>query len=507
MTLVGAVVVVLAVVLVLTSGSSTPHLVPRVDRARADPVGPPVPMTVAGPLNARPIAPGFLGLSLEYRTVEEYAGRNPTAINPVFVHLLAQLSPGQRPEIRIGGDSTDRTWWPGRGAHKPLGAYIKLNARWGEVAAALIHALNARTTLGIDLEADSAGTARVEARKLISAIGRRWVQALELGNEPELYDSFTWYHVDGQKVTGRSRLTWSFPTYLQEYSTISAALPHIPLVGPAVGLPRWTAMLPEFIAAEPRVTEITLHKYPLQLCYIPPSWSIYPSIPHLLSAKASTGLAESVAPDVRLAHANGLRIRIDEMNTISCGQAQTIGKSFATALWALNTLFAFARVGVDGINMHTYVGSSYALFRFHDHAGAWSGIVNPEYYGMLMFAKAAPPHSKLLRIAGARLAGVGAWATRAPGGVVRVVLINDGQRERLINLHVRGVAGDGTAERLIAPSLGSRFGVTLGGHGFGQRTTTGLLPAPDLDTAVSVRGSYPISVPGESAVLLTFNPS
>ena len=172
-------------------------------------------------------------------------------------------------------------------------------------------------------------------------------------------------------------MTWSFPTYLQEYSTISAALPHVPLVGPAVGLPRWTAMLPEFIAAEPRVTEITLHKYPLQLCYIPRSWSIYPTIPHLLSPKASIGLAESVAPQVRLAHDNGLRIRIDEMNTISCGQAQTIGKSFATALWALNTLFAFARVGVDGINMHTYVGSSYALFRFHDRAGAWSGDRQP----------------------------------------------------------------------------------------------------------------------------------
>ncbi len=499
--------VVLAAVIFLTSGSSTPHLVPHVDRARADPVGPPVAMTVGGPLHARPIAPGFLGLSIEYRTIEEYSGRNPNAINPVFVHLIAQLSPGQRPQIRIGGDSTDRTWWPGHGAHKPLGAYIKLNAKWGQIAAALIHDLDARTTLGIDLEADSAGTARVEARKLIAAIGRPYVQALELGNEPELYDSFTWYHVDGQKMTGRSRFTWSFPTYLQEYSTISAALPHVPLVGPAVGLPRWTAMLPEFIAAEPRVTEITLHKYPLQLCYIPRSWSIYPTIAHLLSPKASIGLAESVAPQVRLAHDNGLRIRIDEMNTISCGQAQTIGKSFATALWALNTLFAFARVGVDGINMHTYVGSSYALFRFHDHAGAWSGIVNPEYYGMLMFAQAAPPKSRLLRIGGARRAGVEAWATRAQGGVVHVVLINDGQRERLINLHIHGVAGDGTLERLIAPSLSSRFGVTLGGYGFGRQTTTGVLPAPDLDSIAPERGGYPVSVPGESAAMLTFNAS
>jgi hypothetical protein len=331
------------------------------------------------------------------------------------------------------------------------------------------------------------------------------VDGLELGNEPELYDSFTWYHVSGHKMTGRSPLSWSFPTYLQEYSTISTALPHLPLVGPAVGLPRWTALLPEFIAAEPRLSVVTLHKYPLQLCYIPPTGVIYPTIGHLLSPESSVGLADSVAPQVRLAHAHRLKIRIDEMNTISCGKAPAIGKSFATALWALDTLFAFARVGVDGINMHTYVGSTYALFRFHDHRGSWSGIVNPEYYGMLMFAQAAPAHSKLLRVGGARRAGVEAWATRAPYGTVHVVLINDGRRERLIDLHLHGVTGNGTVERLMAPDLSAHFGVTLGGHGFGHRTTTGVLPAPDVASVGPQRGAYPVSVPGESAALLTFS--
>ena len=69
------------------------------------------------------------------------------------------------------------------------------------------------------------------------------------------------------------------------------------------------------------------------------------------------------------------------------------------------------------------------------------------------------------------------------------------------------MAGDGTLERLIAPSLSSRFGVTLGGYGFGRQTTTGVLPAPDLDSIAPERGAYPVSVPGESAALLTFNAS
>ncbi len=434
------VAVALALVLVLTSGSS-PRLVPDVDRARADPVGPPVRMTVGGPLRARPIPPGFLGLSIEYKAIKEYAGRNPSAINPVLVGLIDALSPGQRPQLRIGGDSTDRSWWPGHGARKPLGAYIKLKPRWGEVAAALIHATDARTILGINLEADSTGTARVEARKLIAAIGRHWVEALELGNEPELYDKFTWYHADGHKMTGRSLATWDFPTYLQEFSRISGALPRLPLVGPAVGLPRWTSQLPDFIGAEPRVKIVTLHKYPLQLCYIPPSWPIYPTIANLLRPRASTGLAQGVAPQVRIAHANGLQLRIDEINTISCGQAPAVGKSFASALWALNTLFAFARVGVDGVNMHTYVGSSYALFRFRHLHGAWSGIVNPRVLRDADVrpggAPAGPAAADRRRPAG-RCAGVGDPGARRrdPGGA-------DQRRETRTADHATGARGRG----------------------------------------------------------------
>ncbi len=136
---------------------------------------------------------------------------------------------------------------------------------------------------------------------------------------------------------------------------------------------------------------MTLHRYPLQLCYVPPGTAMYPTIGHLLDRASSLGLAQSVAEPIAIAHAAGLRVRIDEINTISCGKAPAVGHSFASALWALQTLFALVRVGADGVNIHSYVGSPYSLFRFHDRRGAWRGLVYPEYYGMLMFARAAPP--------------------------------------------------------------------------------------------------------------------
>jgi len=459
-------------------------------------------VTVGPPLRGHPLPSGFMGLSLEYKAIEEYGGRDPSAVNPLLVRLIKELSPGERPALRIGGDSTDRAWWPGRGVHKPLGAYIRLNAEWGAVAGALVRATDARVVLGIDLEADSGASARVEARRLVAAIGRRSVQALELGNEPELYNAFTWYHVHGRKMPGRAP-GWNFVDYLREFSAIARSLPRLPLAGPASGSPKWIRYVGRFIAAEPRVRIVTLHRYPLQRCYEPRGARTYPTIAHLLTPASTTGLAESVARDVALAHAHGLQVRIDEVNTISCGRVPAVDESFASALWVLQALFAFARTGADGVNIHTYAGSPYALFKFHHHRRVWSAVVYPEYYGMLMFARAAPPGSRLLSIAGAQRAGVQAWATRARGGQVRVVLLDARRRARILAVRVRGGGASATVERLLAPSLRARAHVTIGGQSFSATTAAVPSGQPVIERVARRRGEYAVRIPGASAALLT----
>ena len=481
---------------------SSGRLGPRVDRARAADPGPPLTVTVGKPLEAQRIPAGFEGLSIEYRALEEYAGEDPHAVNPLLLRLIAQLSPHHRPELRIGGDSTDRAWWPARHVREPRGAYIKLTRLWLADARAVIRRLDARVILGINFEADSPTTARAEARALTHGIGRHWVQALELGNEPELYNTFTWWHTAlGQARSGRPA-SYDFPTYLPDYARVSSALPGVPLAGPSVGSARWMADVSQFIAAEPQVRIVTVHRYPLQLCYKPPRSPAYPTIAHLLSAAASTGLADSVLPDVRAAHAAGLKIRVDEINTISCGQAPQVGKSFASALWALQTLFAFARTGVDGVNFHTYVGSPYALFRFHQRHGVWSTRVYPEYYGMLMFAHAAPPGSRLLKAAGAERHGVHTWATRGPGRLVRVTLINDGARSHAVSIRLRHGASVATVERLTAPTLTAYTDVTLDGQGISS-TTGGLAGPADSEQVTRHRGAYTLELGAGSAALLT----
>jgi Glycosyl hydrolase family 79 C-terminal beta domain len=191
------------------------------------------------------------------------------------------------------------------------------------------------------------------------------------------------------------------------------------------------------------------------------------------------------------------------MNTVSCGDEPQVGFSFASALWALDTLFAMARVGVDGVNIHSSLASTTALFKFTRRNGDWWASVEPEYYGLLMFAQAAPPGSRLLRVAGA--GAVRAWATRAPDGHIRLVLINPSASEgETIEVNASGRAAEApaTLEALRAPSLSASSGVTLGGQSFGADTQTGQL-TPQASSVSPHEGHLVVVVPAASAALLT----
>lgn len=106
--------------------------------------------------------------------------------------------------------------------------------------------------------------------------------------------------------------------------------------------------------------------------------------------------------------------------------------TFASALWVLDTLFNMARVGVDGVNIHTFRKAVYQPFSFTHSRGGWRAHVEPMYYGMLMFARAAPTGSRLLPT----------------------------------------YPASSQALMLTAPALRSRTGVTIAGQSFADATTT-----------------------------------
>ena len=124
----------LAGTLALPAGASTAADAPQV-------------ITIGGPATRQAIPPGFLGLSFEYWAVPEYSGQSPRHVNPVFVQLIRNLAGGSPPDLRIGGVTTDNTWWPIPGASTPAGVVFGLSPRWIGVIGAVAAKLDTRLIL------------------------------------------------------------------------------------------------------------------------------------------------------------------------------------------------------------------------------------------------------------------------------------------------------------------------------------------------------------------------
>jgi hypothetical protein len=162
-------------------------------------------------------------------------------------------------------------------------------------------------------------------------------------------------------------------------------------------------------------------------------------------------------PYVVLTHRAGLVFRVDETNSVACGGKRGVSDTFASALWAVDALFSFARAGVDGVNIHVFPGAHYSLFQFGRAGENWTALVHREYYGLLLFARAAPPGARLLS--------------------VKVATANGGR------------------------------GVTLAGQTFGTSTSSGSLAGQQRTLSLdTVAGGYVVSLPAASAALLTIPP-
>jgi hypothetical protein len=299
--------------------------------------------------------------------------------------------------------------------------------------------------------------------------------------------------------------------YIRQFSRWRTVLPAVPLAGPAFAQSNWMPQLGSLLAAEPQLGIVTFHRYPLRACEHDPTFADFATIPNLLSDAAAAGLAAGVAPFVAVAHAAGRKFRVDELNSASCKGRAGVSNTFASAVWILDTLFNLAAVGVDGVNVHTLPGARYAPFSFvHSRAG-WRARVRPLYYGMLMFARAFPAGARLLSVQ-APAGPLKAWATLAPDGRVRVVLINKAPAQTA-RVTVQLPAGTGadpgpepgpvSLEQLAAPSVAATSDVSLGGESFGTSTASGTLPQHDPADVSASNDGYVVSVPAGEAVMLT----
>jgi hypothetical protein len=293
-------------------------------------------------------------------------------------------------------------------------------------------------------------------------------------------------------------------------STLSKQVRGAALAGPATGSLTILSHLAKLFTAEPGLKVISYHRYPLIKCFTQPGDPNYPSIPNLLRGDSARGLLQGAGRYIALAHQHHATFRVDELNSVACKGQAGVSDTFASALWMLDTLFAMARSGVDGVNIHTLPEADYHPFTFEQVGGRWQAEVKPEYYGLLMFTQAAPPGSRLLAVGNSFDPNVRVRAVLTPADQINVVLINDSLTDaKTIQVSPPGGAvNPAILERLSAPSAEATDGVTLAGQTFGAETTTGTLTGPfDPEHVDPANGRYAVQLPAASAAMLSFAPA
>ena len=160
---------------------------------------PPIELTVRGGYAGPPIRAGFVGMTTEYWDVLREVGTDPTKPDAPFEQVLKNLAPDGGFDLRIGGDTTDWTWWPVPGMAHPLWARWTLTPNWMAVTQKLLEDLHAHLIIGINMEADNPVVAATEVQAIKSGIGPSVPTTFELGNEPELYPKWPFYIIKSSK--------------------------------------------------------------------------------------------------------------------------------------------------------------------------------------------------------------------------------------------------------------------------------------------------------------------
>jgi hypothetical protein len=238
----------------------------------------------------RPIPASFLGLSHEWGTAQQLMGSPASGTNSIYRQLVGNLLAfgGGPLIIRVGGNSTDATGEPQPGTTSPF--------------AQLASDLGAQFVLGVNLGAGDLQVATDQARAYLQGMPAGSLQAIEIGNEPDLFPT-----------NGHRPPPYSPADYLHDFARWQAAIR--PLLPAGVGLvgPSWAkddslAGLPTFLDQfGPSLAWVSHHWYAGTRCngrLNPPDYLLHRRVARLAPRRSATRCARAMSVACRCASAN-----------------------------------------------------------------------------------------------------------------------------------------------------------------------------------------------------------
>jgi hypothetical protein len=427
----------------------------------------------------------FMGLSHEWGTAQTMMGDSTTGVDNIYRQLLKNLTAfGSGPIVlRIGGLSTDESGEPTSSTAQPF--------------AELASALGVHFYLGVNLGSDNVNLAVDQATAYVSQMPAGSLDAIEIGNEPDDYAD------EGIRTS-----PYTFQDYLADFNTWKTnIMPLLPsgtmLMGPSWACTCHLSNAQSFDSAEASVLA------PFSQHYYVANGAVSNPDDILLTPSAATSGPSAVATAVATAHRYGIPFRMGEMNSLYNGGEAGISNVFESALWAVDTMFEYANVGVDGVNWHVGNGGNYAAFEFDTQTSGTTttyalSSVDPLYYSLLFFQAATSNSAHLLPVTLGTQANLTAWATVDASGTPRLVMINkDKNSTGTVDITLSGYS-HAQIFRLTAPSYQSTSGITFAGQSF-DGSTNGVIQGTQTTESVDVsNGVFQIPKPITSAALVVF---
>ncbi len=463
--------------------------------------GAPITVALGGSSVGPPLPSGFVGLATEYWNVEKEVGTDPKKPDIAFEQTLRNLAPDGGFSLRIGGDSTDWTWYPIPGMKQPQWVRWTMTPTWAAVTSRLVDDLHAHLIVGVNMEAGSVKVADAEIQEIRSAMGSA-PTTFELGNEPELYSHFPFYHdTAGQAVLGRPK-SYSLQDMATQWNAMADALPDVRFAGPGYSGLSALPYVGQFLSESHKLSLVTVHIYPLKSTRC--SGGARPQESELFTSQSLQTLAAGLASWTSLARQHRVGVRVDEMNSVTCGGQPGFTNTFGPALWALNILPLYAESGINGVNIQSRPYTAQNLIQTNQTAAGWRVTVQPEYYGLMEFAQLTPPGSKMLSV-GAMPSGLYAWADRTPQRQTHVVITNVGTAPSTVAIPAAGTNGTASLQTLSAGpgGLAATSGVELGGQRISAQTGA-LTGTPVSKRVHAASGAYSVTVAPASAAILSF---
>jgi hypothetical protein len=436
----------------------------------------------------------FLGISFEKNLLAQ-----PPLTKGNLAQFLKTLGPGV---LRFGGNQVDKTFWTSTGEKPPAWALTTVTPQDLERLATLVKASGWKLLYGLNLKHKDAARAADEVAAVRRILGDALV-GIEVGNEPNYYSkeiagySPTQYHAD-------------YELYRKALANVA---PGLGLVGPGGGsAPNAIEFLTEFARLqkdnpEHNLESLATHFYP-HCARNPP----IPTMADLLSPEFHDRIKTRIQILVDAAKPLGLRTRLNEANSLTCGGVDGVSDRYGSALWLVDQAMLVASTGVTAENFHSNIavcggpkppGSAYTPFCAANAADQAEGklMVQPEYYGMLLVREIG--RGTFSSVENSDPATLRAYALR-DGNRLKLVVVNladpasAGDRKVTVNLGGKFKKADFV--RLTGPALDAKTGMTLAGK---TVTAEGNFP-PITPKRLPVSGeALKLTLPPGSATLVT----